>query len=246
MSAEALPPPPPLSQLCEAGPHALFLDFDGTLIEIASGPDAIVVPSDLPQRFDALAARLDGRLALVSGRGLDNIAQHIDPLNIARAGSHGADRLLADGSYLGESPQALAAETLEALRVISQDHNALLERKAHGAALHYRANPDSGPVIEAVASRIAKDHGLDAKSGKCVVELVRPGADKGGAVRAFMDIAPFAGSTPIFIGDDVTDEDGFAAAADLGGFGIAVGERPSHNAQYTLSTVKDVHQWLSL
>lgn len=244
--AQVLAPPPPLSQLCEGRPHALFLDFDGTLIEIASGPDAIVVPGDLPERFDALAARLDGRLALVSGRGLDNIAQHIGPLNIARAGSHGADRLLADGSCLGVQPMPLDAAVIAALQAVSEKYDALLERKAHGAALHYRANPDSGPAIEAAASRIASDHGLAAKSGKCVVELVRPGADKGGAVRAFMDVAPFAGSTPVFIGDDVTDEDGFAAAADLGGFGIAVGERPSHNAQYTLSTVKDVHQWLSL
>ncbi|MGB7372579.1 trehalose-phosphatase [Pontixanthobacter sp.] len=228
------------------GIYALFLDFDGTLIEIASGPDAIEVPGDLPQRLNKLAARMDRRLALVSGRSLDNIAEHIGPLDIARAGSHGADRLPADGPRLGEPPMPLDAAVIAALQAVSLKFDALLEQKTHGAALHFRANPESSPAIEAAASQIASEYGLDTKSGKCVIELVRTGADKGGAVRAFMDVAPFAGSVPIFIGDDVTDEDGFAAAANLGGFGIAVGERPSHNAQYTLSTVKDVHQWLSL
>lgn len=246
MSSSALPPPPPLSQLCEAGPTALFLDFDGTLVEIASGPDAIDVPDNLPGRFDILAARLEGRLALVSGRGLDNINHHIGALTIARAGSHGADRVLADGTMLGERAQPLTPQVIEALADLARDYGALLERKAHGAALHYRSNPDSGEAIGMAAAAIASDHGLVVKRGKCVAELVRPGADKGGAVAAFMNISPFAGSVPVFIGDDVTDEDGFIAAETLGGFGIAVGERASPNARYHLPLVKDVHAWLNL
>lgn len=246
MAFDTLPPPPPLSQLCEAGPVALFLDFDGTLIEIASGPDAIDVPDNLPDRFDILAARLEGRLALVSGRGLDNIHRHIGALKIARAGSHGADRVLADGSVLGERAQPLTPQVIEALADLAEEYGALLERKAHGAALHYRSNPESGEAIGVAAAAIASENGLVVKRGKCVAELVRPGADKGGAVAAFMEVAPFAGSTPVFIGDDVTDEDGFIAAEKLGGFGIAVGERASQNARYHLPLVKDVHAWLNL
>ena len=246
MSSNALPSPPRLSRLLAGGAHALFLDFDGTLIEIASGPDAIEVPSHLPQRFAALAGRLDGRLALVSGRGLDNIAQHIGALTIARAGSHGADRMLSDGSTFGDRPQPLSDEIAEALSAISQQYGALLERKAHGGALHYRSVPEHGVAIEHAATELAQVHGLIAKRGKCVIELVRPGANKGAAVNAFMAVPPFVDSLPIFVGDDVTDEDGFLAASEFGGFGIAVGERPSQSARYHLSSVKDVHEWLSL
>lgn len=246
MSFDTLPPPPSLSQLCEVGPVALFLDFDGTLIEIASGPDAINVPDNLPSRFASLAARLEGRLALVSGRGLDNINHHVGPLTIARAGSHGADRVLADDSVLGEPAQPLSPNVVEALSDLAKEHGALFERKAHGGALHYRPNPEKGEAIGVAAEAIAKAHCLIAKRGKCVIELVRPGADKCGAVAAFMNVAPFAGSMPVFVGDDVTDEDGFSAAEKLGGFGIAVGEREPQNARYHLPQVKDVHEWLNL
>lgn len=246
MPAPHLPPPEPLSDLLTRGPVALFLDFDGTLVEIAPAPDAIAVPQDLTARLHRLDARLGGRLALVSGRGLDNMADHLGPLALARAGSHGADRLLADGARLGDAPGALCPAIIDRLARLAQTHDVLLERKVHGAALHFRSQPDLGPVIERAVGEIAAADGLVAKAGKCVIELVRPGADKGGAVDAFMAIAPFAGAVPVFIGDDVTDEDGFAAASRHGGFGIAVGERKARHATFSLSCVKDVHQWLKL
>ncbi len=246
MKSPALPPPPSLNELLAASPVALFLDFDGTLIEIASGPDAIKVPTDIAQRLTALAQRLSGRLALISGRGLDNIEQHIGALNFARAGSHGAERIDGAGKPLGQVPQALDAKTIESLRNLAAKHDVLFEGKRHGAALHYRSAPASGPTIEQAATAIAKQSGLTAKRGKCVIELVRRGANKGSALAAFMDTIPFIRSVPVFIGDDVTDEDGFAAAKLLGGFGIAVGERPSDNADFKLETVKDVHAWLTL
>ena len=246
METPALPPPLSLNDLLSASPVALFLDFDGTLIEIASGPDAIEAPSDIAQRLTALAQRLNGRLALISGRGLDNIEQHIGTLDFARAGSHGAERIDGTGRRLGPVPQALDGDTIEALRYLAAQHDALYEAKRHGAALHYRSVPDKGPAIEEAASALARQSGLIAKRGKCVIEIIRPGADKGSALAAFMRISPFTDSVPVFIGDDVTDEDGFIAAKRLGGFGIAVGERPSDNADFKLDTVKDVHAWLTL
>lgn len=246
MDLSALPPPPPLADFGDGTPPALFLDFDGTLIEIAAGPEDISVPRDLADRLMRLDKALDGRLALVSGRGLDNIEAHIGPLAIARAGSHGAEPVDAAGQALGTAPQPLSDETLGSLRQISAQYGALMERKRHGAALHYRGCPQHGPAIIGAAQSIADDTGLAAKSGKCVIELVRPGADKGAAVRLFMQTPAFAGSMPIFIGDDVTDEDGFIAARDAGGCGIAVGDRLSDNAKYRLQNVKDVHQWLNL
>ncbi|MXO56220.1 trehalose-phosphatase [Pontixanthobacter gangjinensis] len=246
MITRTLPPPPPISTLAAVTQLSLFLDFDGTLVEIAAGPDAIEVPGNLPSRLARLADYHEGRVALVSGRGLDNIAQHVGPLTIARAGSHGADRVDASGNPIGTAPVPLVGQTLSALATLAEIHGALLERKQHGAALHYRARPESGPAIDEAASAIASDFGLITKRGKCVIELVRPGADKAGAVRSFMDLPPFAGTMPVFIGDDVTDEDGFVAAIEFGGFGIAVGERPSRNARYTLNSVKEVYAWLNL
>ena len=246
MTQSSLSQPPSLASLKSASPVSLFLDFDGTLIEIASGPDAIAVPENMSARLKSLADQHDGRVAIVSGRDLNNLEQHLGPLAIARAGSHGAERKSADGTPLGEMPKPLAADDTAQLREIAAEHGALFENKRYGAALHYRSVPAAGPDIEAAAASIAKQSGLTMKRGKCVIELVRPGANKASAVHAFMETPIFAGSTPIFIGDDVTDEDGFVAVQKYGGLAIAVGERPSNNANFKLDNVKDVHAWLNL
>lgn len=241
-----LPPPPPLHDLLSTGPLALFLDFDGTLVEIAPTPDGIRVPQGLASGLTGLALRTDGRLALVSGRSTEDIERHLGPLAIARAGSHGISRLLADGSRLGGDPSALPAAVSEALEQFAALHDFPLEGKPHGAALHFRARPELESVGAEFAHDIAARHGLRVKRGKSVIEIVHPGADKGGAVRAFMGIAPFAGARPVFIGDDITDDDGFRAASEQGGFGILVGERKSPDARYHLPRVADLHEWLGL
>lgn len=242
----ALARPPALAALLSGGPVALFLDFDGTLVEIAPGPDAIAVPSGLDQQLCMLGERLGGRLALVTGRSLDNLGQHLGTPPIARAGSHGASRRMADGGMLGNDPPPLPDAVRSTLSAFAADSGVLVEAKPHGAALHYRADPAQEEHVEALASRVAGEHGLTIKRGKCVVELVTPGAGKDGAVRAFMARAPFAGAMPVFIGDDVTDEDGFRAAAEMGGWGIIVGDRASQSARYRLPKVQDVHAWLEL
>lgn len=238
--------PPPLQQLRDEGPVALFLDFDGTLVEIAPTHDSIAVPGDLAGRLEQLSDQCGGRCALVSGRSLEDLQTHLGVVNVARAGSHGASRVLADGQRIGEEPGRLDAAIYEELQEFAEGGPLEIEVKQHGAAIHYRAAPASEPAALAVASDIAERHGLALKRGKCVVELVRPGADKGGAVRAFMELPPFHGALPIFIGDDVTDEDGFKAAAEMGGFGIVVGERTETLAGYRLETVPDVYAWLTL
>ena len=241
-----LPDPPPLRDLLGEGPVALFLDFDGTLVEIAPAPDAIQVPEGLAASLMALDARIGGRLALVSGRALDDIEGHLGRLDLARAGSHGLHRVHADGRLAGDAPEALPDAAVSDLRAYAQDNGLRYETKAHGGALHYRQRPDFGERAEAFAQSVADRHGLAVKRGKAVAELVRPGASKEGAVEAFMSDAPFAGATPVFIGDDVTDEDGFRGAERFGGFGIAVGERASERARYRLGSVAAVHHWLEL
>ncbi|QYJ06539.1 trehalose-phosphatase [Qipengyuania flava] len=241
-----LPDPPPLGQLLGDGPVALFLDFDGTLVDIAPAPDAIHVPQGLADRLHALDARIGGRLAVVSGRALDDIERHVGALELARAGSHGLHRLHANGRPAGEAPEPLPEAVVEALRTYAAEHGLRYETKAHGGALHYRQRPEWEDAAQDFAATIAQDHGLAVKRGKAVAELVRPGASKEGAVEAFMSDAPFAGATPIFLGDDVTDEDGFRGAERFGGFGIAVGERASERARYRLDNVAAVHHWLEI
>lgn len=240
-----LPAPPPLAGLLADCRVALFLDFDGTLVEIAEGPDAIAVPHGLADGLQRLAARLDGALALVSGRSIANLTDFLGPLPLHLAGSHGGHVLGPNGTPLREAAP-LPAPVVEALGAFAQDNQLLHERKPHGGALHYRARPDLEGDARRFADTLASEHGLATKSGKCVIELVWPGADKGGAVELLTARPPFAGAIPVFVGDDVTDEDGFAACARLGGFGIAVGERESAAARYSLATVKDVHAWLEL
>lgn len=240
-------PPPPFGQIAAGAPVALFLDFDGTLIDIAPSPDAILVPQDMAARLEMLAKKLEGRLALVSGRSVSDIIRHLGPLELALAGSHGEERMLPDGSPLGPSPAFLPDEATDAMRAYADSHEGLAyEAKSYGAALHYRAVPGSEEQVVAYAETIAETYGLTLKRGKCVAEVVRGGAGKAGAVHAFMEQPPFAGAMPVFIGDDITDEDGFSAVNDLGGFGVVVGDRLATAARYRLSTPAKVHEWIEL
>ena len=242
-SLAALPLPPPLEALDRP---ALFLDFDGTLVDIAATPDGIHVPGGLAESMARLDRRLDGRLALISGRALDDVERHLGPMRWCRAGSHGHDCRRADGSPVGDEPQALAETVRAALKDYAQAEGIDYETKAHGGALHFRARPTAGARAERFARSLANEHGLEVKTGKSVVELVEGGADKGHAVRTFMSEPHFAGSLPIFVGDDVTDEDGMAEAAALGGFGVIVGDRADTVARYRIGTVEGVHRWLGL
>jgi trehalose 6-phosphate phosphatase len=242
-SPPILPVPPPLSELDRP---ALFLDFDGTLVDIAPTPSAIEVPEGLGRRIAALAERNHGRLALISGRSLDDVERHIGAMGWCRAGSHGLDCRRADGTRIHRQTSALPPGVADALDDFARAEGIDYEAKPHGGALHFRARPEAAGRATRFAEELAAQHRLDVKAGKRVVELVEPGADKGSAVRAFMGEAEFAGALPIFVGDDQTDEDGMVAATALGGFGVIVGERADTVARYRLDTVPEVHEWLGL
>ena len=246
MRAALLPPPEPLARLLEDGPLAVFLDFDGTLVDLAPSPDAITPHPQLAEQLEALSAKLEGRLAIVSGRSLDDIARHLGPLTIAGAGSHGADRRGADGAVLGEAADVLSPSVLEAMQAYAERHALGFEAKPHGAALHYRKAPELEEAACDFAQALAHSEGLRVQNGKCVVEICAQKANKGDAVRLFMQEQPFKGAKPVFIGDDLTDEEGFAAACALGGSGVIVGERAGTKADFALRDVESVHQWLGL
>ena len=246
LRAPELPAPPSLDELLAEGPVALFLDFDGTLVDIADTPDAIHVPEGLAASLETLSARLDGRLAIVTGRSLDDLETHIGRPAIAMAGSHGVHCLDAERGELCAPPDDLPPEAVQALGDFAEANGIDLERKSHGAALHFRADPAREEEVSAFARRLAQRHDLDVKTGKCVVELMHRGADKASAVEAYLGDALFSGATPVFIGDDVTDEDGFGAAQGYGGFGILAGDPRESCARYHLPTVPRVHRWLGL
>lgn len=234
-------PPPPLP-----GPgDSLFLDVDGTLVALAERPDAVVVEPGLSDLFARLAAARPGRVALVSGRSvaqLDAMLGHA-ARSFAVAGSHGAEqRTPRLGHALPARPPALEQATA-ALSAFADEHGLIFEAKSLGAALHYRMAPHHEEAATLLASDVAATHGLVLQRGKMMVEVRLPG-DKGAAIRALMETDAMRGTCPWFLGDDVTDEDGFAAATKLGGAGVLVGEPRSTAAGYRLDDVPSVHAWL--
>ena len=230
----ALPSLPPISRL------ALLLDLDGTLLDLAPVPSAVKVPPGLADLLHRLAARLDGALALVSGRPVAEVEALLPGLEIAIAGEHGAALRRAPGLPL-ERPNlpALPPDWREAARRLAAAHPGVhLENKSHGFVLHFRRAEDSGPaLLAALEELIAGSRGRFALVPAIMAWELRPASvDKGTAVHDLLGRAPYAGRIPLFVGDDVTDEDGIRTARELGGFGFQVAP--------TFGTAARVRSWL--
>jgi trehalose 6-phosphate phosphatase len=224
---------------------ALFLDFDGTLVELAESPDAIRVPEGLRPLLQRLSERLDGRVALVSGRAIEDLDRHLGPSGIAVSGSHGLELRFADGSEVAPAvPAGLDAAQAELAAFVAADPRLLVEEKPASVALHFRRAPERAGEAEALAAVLAERSGLAVQPGKMVVELRPHGADKGDALRRLMREPPFAGARPLFMGDDLTDEHAFRAAAELGGGGILVGAARDTAASWRLEDVAAAAVWL--
>jgi trehalose 6-phosphate phosphatase len=235
-------PPPPLSRFA---PAALFLDFDGTLVELAEAPGAISVPGALAPLLDRLSGRLDGRLAIVSGRAVEDLRRHLGGLAAVLSGSHGAELHYADGRHIPVSaPPGLAGARESIRRFAAGGEGFLVEDKPAGVALHYRLAPDRAEEADAFVEDLAERSGLALQRGKMVAELRPHGTDKGEALRRLMAEPPFAGARPVFVGDDLTDEEAFRAAAALGGEGVLVGPARPSAARWRLDGVAEVTAWL--
>jgi trehalose 6-phosphate phosphatase len=238
---EAIQTAPPAS-LSDA---ALFLDFDGTLVELAETPDAIRVSPELPHLLQRLGQRLDGRLAIVSGRSILDLERYLSCRGLAVSGSHGLELRLSDGSFVPlAAPRGLDGVRKEIGRFAEAAPGLLVEQKPFSVAIHYRRAPEREEQVRAFMAQLAARTGLSVQQGKMVTELRPAGADKGDAVRAFMLQPPFAGARPIFVGDDLTDEDAFHAAAELGGGGVLVGPERGSAAKWRLDGVSAVADWL--
>lgn len=226
---------------------SLLLDFDGTLVPIARTPEAVSVSDDLRRLIATALERLDTRVAIISGRSIEQLdalwGRSLWPVTVAA--SHGLE-LRHEGRLRAPPPAsifALLARETEARFGASQ--GVVLELKSYGLGLHYRLAPRLAEAMHDWARECAQEHDLVIQAGDQVFELRLPGADKGDAVRAIMQLHPFAGSVPLYIGDDLTDIAAIAAARECGGGGIAVGERIAAHADAILADPAAVHDHIS-
>jgi trehalose 6-phosphate phosphatase len=224
---------------------ALFLDFDGTLVDIAPTPDAVSVEPGLTGTLTLLQRALDGAVALVSGRPLAQLDTFLAPLVLPAAGVHGAERRRPDGVVERRALPALERVADAAMQLAGLQPGLIVERKTSSVALHYRGAPQCEALCRATMQQVvAVEPGLHLMLGKMVVEALPRGVSKGRAVEAFLRERPFAGRKPVFIGDDVTDEDGFEAVQRAGGVAVRVGDGTTV-ALHRLPTPSAVRRWLA-
>lgn len=227
---------------------AFFLDFDGTLVELAATPDAVIIPDALKHLLAVLQDISGGALAIISGRSIAGIDAMLTPLILPVAGLHGAEWRDAAGTVVRQFDADERIERMSEVlaEVVAAHPGMLLEAKGVSVALHYRAVPDKEALARAAAESAVAMFG-DAfvlQPGKMVFEIKPAGVNKGRAIETLLARAPFAGRTPCFAGDDLTDEAGFAAVNALGGMSIKVGAGDTA-ATYRVDAVRDVLAWLA-
>jgi trehalose 6-phosphate phosphatase len=227
---------------------AYFLDMDGTLIALTLSPDGVRVDRRLRRTIEALHTFAGGAVALITGRPIADIDRLFPGLELLTAGQHGLERRTATGRVIRHAPPArrLDAARRRLGEAAAKHRGLLLEDKGLSLALHYRR----APRLAGYAHRLARGQaavlgaGYGLRPGKRVIEIAPRGKDKGGAIAAFMAERPFRGRTPVFLGDDVTDEFGFRMVNQLGGHSIKVGPGRT-DARWRLADVAAVRGWLA-
>jgi trehalose 6-phosphate phosphatase len=226
---------------------ALFLDFDGTLLHLQDDPAAVRADHALLALLRSCAARLEGALAIISGRSLATLDARLAPERFPAAGLHGLERRDFSGNTRSEGADVAQLRRLASALAAAMEEMpmTLLEDKGASLALHWRRAPAHAAAVRGLAAQALHQLGPRYRllEGNCVVELVPAVASKGHAVRAFLQEAPFRGRRPVFVGDDITDLDGFAAARESGGVAIAVGTRVS--GDFRLADAGAVRAWLA-
>jgi trehalose 6-phosphate phosphatase len=227
---------------------ALFLDVDGTLLEIAATPDLVRVPSSLRNTLQLTFERAQGAFALLSGRSLEDLDKLFFPSVFPASGMHGLEVRLRGGRIVRPEIDPSMLDRARAwLRMLQKENRGLLlEDKGIALAMHCRLAPKLASEIEMVMSEMSAELGeaFIMRPGKCVFELMPRGFDERTAIQLFMKQPEFAGRTPVFVGDDPTDEVGFQAVNEMGGHSIRVGKLEETAAQYCFSSVSTVVAWL--
>jgi trehalose 6-phosphate phosphatase len=240
MSQRARPPVP------TPGTTALFLDADATLIEVPPHGEVGVVAPERILRLAQLYDRLDGALALVSGRTVEALDELVAPLNLTLLGVHGLDRRLDDGRRVRPEADAALASARAALGTFALAHDGVrFEDKGVALALH--AGGDA-----AVAARDAAERALAAADGRLVlqatadtVELLPAGHDAATALAALAQEPPFQGRRPVVVAGGEAGAPGLRAAETRGGMGVVVGPAPAADAGgWQLEDVRALESWL--
>lgn len=242
-NTQVLQTPPPL----DVRKNALFLDLDGTLVEFAAHPEQVVASEDLRLLLTQLSQAMHGAVALITGRSIASADAVLDGALVHVAGVHGLERRIdseIERAIDDCSPVGAAISDARAL-IENGALYADIEDKGSALAIHYRRTPEFADAVRRTAAELGRKHGLSVIEGKMVVELKFGERTKADAVADFMRGAPFAGRTPIAVGDDITDEDAFRAVAHLGGFGILVGEARETTARWRLTDTGAVFAWLN-
>ncbi len=226
---------------------AWFLDVDGTLLAHARTPEAVRVSASMRRAIEALSRASGGAVALVTGRSLSDIERLFPRLRVPAVGQHGGERRTASGRVIVRVPSTPAFERLgeRLARRLARYPGIRLEEKGLSVALHFRGAPRLAQaalrIARSEASRLGGTH--LAQAGRRVIEIRAARWDKGDAVRSLMRTRPFRGRVPVFLGDDVTDEDAFAVVNELGGLSVKVGRGPTV-ARYRLPGVPAVRDWI--
>ncbi len=246
-SAEAHAPAD-IGTLEAPGPDAaLFLDFDGTLVDIAERPDAITVPPSLIDMLNRLCERHDGAVAIVSGRDISDLSTHLEGFAGALAGGHGGQVKHAGGQVSQTSVDPVRLATLqaaaEAFALVEPGLH--VERKSGGVVLHYRSAPELEEKVRAFAHALADpDPDFVCQPAKMACEIKPHGVSKGAAIERLMREPPFVGRKPVFAGDDRTDETGFEFVNANDGISIKIGEGQTE-AGYHIDSPPAFRDWLA-
>lgn len=229
-------------------PLALFLDVDGTLLEIAATPDRVRVPASLRNTLQLSFEREQGALALLSGRSLAELDELFSPCMFPASGKHGLEVRLPSGRVIRpEIDPSILDRARRWLGIFQKENRGLLlEDKGIALAMHYRLAPKLASEVEVVMNEMVTELGgaFIARPGKCVYELMPRGFDERSAIQLIMKERVFAGRTPVFVGDDPSDEVGFQAVNEMGGHSVRVGKLEETAAQYRFSSVSTVVAWL--
>jgi len=226
---------------------ALFLDVDGTLLDIRDNPSDVVADSALTELLNACSTELHGALSLISGRSIEEVDRIFAPAIFPVAGAHGAELRFDGAQALTLDSNPMPREALRRLeKFVATNQGLLIEYKRGGVSLHYRRAPElreqCTEFVNGLLPELQQDFRLIA--GKMVFEFAPKEHHKGAAIAEMMRHDPFAGRRAVFVGDDVTDEDGFRVVNAQAGITIRVGGNRDSEAEYSLTDVAAVRSWL--
>jgi trehalose 6-phosphate phosphatase len=242
-----VPSPPAIEVLDDPHRCALFLDVDGTLLDIAPTPDQVVVPPDLVALLMRISDALGGALAILTGRQLSEIDTLLAPAKWAGAGVHGAEVRVVPGGPVERTATALPPRLVEELCELADAMPGIMaEPKGPGFAVHYRLTPELKPKVEAAIRSLLMKYPDDLVlcAGRKLFEIIPEGISKGSALELLAALPPFAGRNPVMIGDDAGDVPALAAAVRLGGMGLRVAGEHFGRADADLAGPQGVAAWL--